>query len=75
MTEKSHCPQAGRDDWDRVMKQVVQIYAEETISAEQVSRLSERICAKIKSGELIERRFTSTAGGARENALRRGDCS
>jgi len=79
MAEKSHCPQIGGSDWDGIMVQVVQIYAEETISCEQVSQMSERICArinaKVKSGELHERHFISATGGACEIVLRSGNCS
>jgi len=65
MTKKSHCPQVDGSGWDGIMKRVVEIYTEETISYEQVCQMSKRICtmvnASIESNELRERHSTSTS--------------
>ena len=78
MVDGSHCPQIGDDDWEHFMNRVVEIYAEEVLSREQVETMSKRILAnvyaKIESGELVERKFTVATGSACEDIFIQDDC-
>ena len=64
MIEKSYHTQTDEQDWDSMMRKIVKVYVEDTISTKQAVGMSGRILKNLKDREMRKRNLTLVIGGA-----------